>query len=54
MSTPEKTAEASVADAPDVREGYRPDNWLAGEVGRTDPGSEAWSLLHWLMISTGS
>lgn len=36
---------------PDLREGYRPDNWLAGEVGRTDPGSEAWSLLHWLMVS---
>jgi MarR family transcriptional regulator, organic hydroperoxide resistance regulator len=28
-----------------------PDNWLAAEVGRTDPGSEAWSLLHWLMVS---
>jgi MarR family transcriptional regulator, organic hydroperoxide resistance regulator len=25
--------------------------WLAGEVGRTDPGSEAWSLMHWLMVS---
>ncbi len=35
----------------DQREGFRPDNWLAGEVGRTDPGSEAWSLLHWLMVS---
>src|SRR5688572_4426787 len=35
----------------DMREGYRPDNWLASEVGRTDPGSEAWSLLHWLMVS---
>lgn len=34
-----------------MREGYRPDKWLAGEVGRTDPGSEAWSLLHWLMVS---
>ena len=35
----------------DPREGFRPDNWLATEVGRTDPGSEAWSLLHWLMVS---
>jgi MarR family transcriptional regulator, organic hydroperoxide resistance regulator len=26
-------------------------HWLAGEVGRTDPGSEAWSLMHWLMVS---
>jgi DNA-binding MarR family transcriptional regulator len=25
--------------------------WLAGEVGRTDPGSEAWSLMHWLMVT---
>jgi DNA-binding MarR family transcriptional regulator len=38
-------------DPIDPREGFRPDNWLAGEVGRTDPGSEAWSLLHWLMVS---
>lgn len=29
----------------------KPEDWLAGEVGRTDPGSEAWSLLHWLMVS---
>jgi DNA-binding MarR family transcriptional regulator len=29
----------------------RPDSWLAGEVGRTDPGSEAWSLMHWLMVT---
>ena len=28
-----------------------PDNWLASEAGRTDPGSEAWSLLHWAMVS---
>lgn len=35
----------------DIRQGHGPDNWLAGEVGRTDPGSEAWSLLHWLMVS---
>lgn len=30
---------------------YSPDHWLATEVGRTDPGSEAWSLLHWLMVT---
>jgi len=29
----------------------RPHEWLAGEVGRTDPGSEAWSLMHWLMVT---
>ena len=28
-----------------------PGSWLAGEVGRTDPGSEAWSLMHWLMVT---
>jgi MarR family transcriptional regulator, organic hydroperoxide resistance regulator len=28
-----------------------PGSWLAGEVGRTDPGSEAWSLMHWLMVA---
>jgi MarR family transcriptional regulator, organic hydroperoxide resistance regulator len=28
-----------------------PGSWLAGEVGRTDPGSEAWSLMHWMMVS---
>jgi DNA-binding MarR family transcriptional regulator len=28
-----------------------PSSWLAGEVGRTDPGSEAWSLMHWLMVT---
>ena len=32
----------------------KPEDWLAGEVGRTDPGSEAWSLLHWLMVSNKS
>jgi DNA-binding MarR family transcriptional regulator len=30
---------------------YGPTNWLAGEVGRTDPGSEAWSLIHWMMVT---
>jgi MarR family transcriptional regulator, organic hydroperoxide resistance regulator len=28
-----------------------PGSWLAGEAGRTDPGSEAWSLMHWLMVA---
>jgi DNA-binding MarR family transcriptional regulator len=28
-----------------------PESWLAGEVGRTDPGSEAWSLMHWMMVA---
>jgi DNA-binding MarR family transcriptional regulator len=29
-----------------------PGAWLAGEAGRTDPGSEAWSLMHWLMVTS--
>jgi DNA-binding MarR family transcriptional regulator len=28
-----------------------PDSWLAAQAGRTDPGSEAWSLMHWLMVA---
>src|SRR5262245_61022696 len=28
-----------------------PQSWLAGETGRTDAGSEAWSLMHWLMVT---
>jgi len=45
-------AEALEAKDPaDPRRGFSPDHWLAGEVGRTDPASEAWSLMHWLMIS---
>jgi DNA-binding MarR family transcriptional regulator len=28
-----------------------PDSWLAGETGRTDPGSEAWSLMHWMFVT---
>jgi DNA-binding MarR family transcriptional regulator len=28
-----------------------PESWLAGEAGRTDPGSQAWSLMHWMMVS---
>jgi DNA-binding MarR family transcriptional regulator len=35
----------------DSGHGFHPDHWLASEVGRTDPASEAWSLLHWLMVS---
>jgi len=27
-------------------------SWLADETGRTDPASQAWSLLHWLMLSS--
>jgi MarR family transcriptional regulator, organic hydroperoxide resistance regulator len=27
-------------------------SWLAEETGRSDPASQAWSLLHWLMISS--
>jgi MarR family transcriptional regulator, organic hydroperoxide resistance regulator len=26
-------------------------SWLAGEIGRSDPGSEAWSLMHWLVVT---
>src|SRR5215208_1943797 len=28
-----------------------PGSWLAGEVGRTDAGSEAWSLMHWMLVT---
>ena len=31
--------------------GPGPESWLAGELGRTDPGSQAWSLMHWMMVS---
>jgi DNA-binding MarR family transcriptional regulator len=33
------------------KKGAGPASWLAGEVGRTDPGSEAWSLMHWMMVT---
>src|SRR5882724_12073833 len=33
------------------RAGPGPESWLAGELGRTDPGSQAWSLMHWLMVT---
>jgi DNA-binding MarR family transcriptional regulator len=28
-----------------------PGSWLAEEVGRTDPGAMAWSLMHYLMVT---
>jgi DNA-binding MarR family transcriptional regulator len=28
-----------------------PFSWLAGELDRTDPGSQAWSLMHWLFVT---
>jgi MarR family transcriptional regulator, organic hydroperoxide resistance regulator len=31
--------------------GGGPESWLAGELGRTDPGSQAWSLMHWMMVT---
>src|SRR5215210_5869407 len=33
------------------RSGPGPESWLAGELGRTDPGSQAWSLMHWMMVT---
>src|SRR5215217_8612824 len=39
------TKQTTTAKGPD------PASWLAGEVGRTDPGSEAWSLMHWMMVT---
>ena len=38
--------------AKDAEKGFPgPGSWLADEAGRTDPGSEAWSLMHWLMVT---
>ena len=55
ISTEQAPAEAlEPRDPADPRRGFSPDKWLAGEVGRTDPASEAWSLMHWLMISNKS
>ena len=31
--------------------GPGPGSWLAAEVGTTDPGAVAWSLMHWLMVT---
>jgi MarR family transcriptional regulator, organic hydroperoxide resistance regulator len=50
MSVHNSTSARSEADAAG-RKPLGPDNWLASEAGRTDPGSEAWSLIHWLMVS---
>jgi DNA-binding MarR family transcriptional regulator len=33
------------------KSGAGPVSWLAEEVGRTDPGAEAWSLMHWMMVT---
>src|SRR3954452_2038738 len=33
------------------KRGAGPASWLAGELGRTDPGSQAWSLMHWMMVT---
>jgi MarR family transcriptional regulator, organic hydroperoxide resistance regulator len=53
---PTKAAETAAAGADAIKSmatspPYGPTSWLAGEVGRTDPGSEAWSLIHWLMVT---
>src|SRR3954451_2717495 len=43
---------AKSKDSKEKRRGWPgPGSWLAGEVGRTDPGSEAWSLMHWMMVT---
>jgi len=42
---------AKPKDSEKGRAGPGPGSWLAGEVGRTDPGSEAWSLMHWMMVT---
>jgi MarR family transcriptional regulator, organic hydroperoxide resistance regulator len=39
-----------MTEATPPKMGAGPGSWLAGEVGRTDPGSEAWSLMHWMMV----
>jgi DNA-binding MarR family transcriptional regulator len=38
-------------DSEKGRPGPGPESWLAGELGRTDPGSQAWSLMHWMMVT---
>jgi DNA-binding MarR family transcriptional regulator len=42
---------AKPKDSDAGRAGPGPGSWLAGEVGRTDPGSQAWSLMHWMMVT---
>jgi DNA-binding MarR family transcriptional regulator len=44
MSTREKKTQA-------LTESHGANHWLAAEASRTDPAGEAWSLMHWLMIS---
>jgi MarR family transcriptional regulator, organic hydroperoxide resistance regulator len=46
MKAPDKIESA---ESPKVTSG--PYSWLATELGRTDPGSEAWSLMHWMMVT---
>ena len=48
---PAKTSEPP-AETPLPAQPAWPGAWLAEETGRTDPASQAWSLIHWLMIST--
>jgi DNA-binding MarR family transcriptional regulator len=42
---------ATRKDSEKGRAGLGPHSWLAGELGRTDPGSQAWSLMHWMMVT---
>src|SRR4029077_575813 len=42
---------AKAKDSEMGRPGPGPGSWLAGELGRTDPGSQAWSLMHWLVVT---
>src|SRR3954453_20037699 len=42
---------AKPKDAEKGRARPGPGSWLAGELGRTDPGSQAWSLMHWLTVT---
>src|SRR5215208_7936163 len=42
---------AKPKDSKEGRSGPGPESWLAGELGRTDPGSQAWSLMHWMMVT---
>jgi MarR family transcriptional regulator, organic hydroperoxide resistance regulator len=54
MATPSKAEREmveSIKAQADFARRRPPEEWLAGEVGRTDPGSEAWSLIHWLMVN---
>ena len=46
----EETTKAHVAFAGK----HDPAKWLAGEIGRTDAASEAWSVMHWMMVNNKS